>query len=199
MERDTFVVFLSDNGGPSIPGMSNGSCNAPFRGAKTTVLEGGIRVPMILKWPATLPAGKTMDAMVSSLDLLPTFVAAAGGSIQPSDRLTGVDLLPVISEKSDRPTRQSLMWTYTVGSAIRSGDWKLVRLPDRLPVLYHLAADPAEQRDLSPSQPERVGSMLKELGEWEVRSPNPVFREPADWRTRHLKFYDIDCPRVQPE
>jgi hypothetical protein len=76
---------------------------------------------------------------------------------------------------------------------------KLVRLPDRLPMLYHLAADPAEQNDLASSQPERVGSILKELGEWEVHSPNPVFREPAYWRTRHLKFYDIDCARIQPE
>ncbi len=76
---------------------------------------------------------------------------------------------------------------------------KLVHLPDRLPMLYHLAADPAEQNDLASSQPERVGSTLKELAEWEVHSPNPVFREPADWRTRHLKFYDIDCARIQPE
>lgn len=199
IERDTFVVFLSDNGGPSAPGMSNGSVNAPLRGGKTSVLEGGIRTPMIFKWPAALPSGKTMDAMVSSLDILPTIVAAAGGKMDKSEDLTGMDLLPDLTDKSGRLSPRSLMWTYTVGSAIRSGDWKLVRLPDRLPMLYHLAADPAERNDLALEQIDRTREMLQELGRWETRLPNPVFREPADWRIRHLKFYDSDYPLHQPE
>lgn len=89
------MVFLSDNGGPSAPGMSNGSVNAPFRG----------------------------------------------------------------------------------------GDWKLIRQPDRLPLLYHLSADPTEQNDLALREIDRTRSLMQALGRWEVRSPNPVFREPADWRT----------------
>jgi len=192
VERDTFVVFLSDNGGPSAPGISNGSCNAPFRGSKTTVLEGGIRVPMIFKWPATLPSGKTSEGMVSSLDIFPTFVVAAGGKIGESDKLTGVDLRPFLTDEPEHPPHESLMWTYTVGSAIRSGDWKLIRLPDRLPLLYQVSADPGEQHDLALGQLDRTRAMLDELGRWEVRSPNPVFREPADWRMRHLGFYDSD-------
>lgn len=199
IERETFVVFLSDNGGPSAPGITNGSVNAPFRGSKTTVLEGGIRVPMIFKWPASLPAGKTMDEMVSSLDILPTFVAAAGGSIDMADKPTGVDLLPFLTEKSKRLPHDSLMWTYTVGSAIRNGNWKLIRLPDRLPMLYDLSTDSSEQHDLSPEHLEQTRAMLKELGLWEVRMPNPVFREPADWRNRHLKFYDSPYQMLQPE
>lgn len=199
IERDTFVVFLSDNGGPSAPGMSNGSVNAPFRGSKTTVLEGGVRVPMIFKWPATLPCGIKNDEMISSLDILPTFLTAAGGAIGPAEELTGVDLLPFLSVRSNRLPHESLIWTYTVGSAIRSGDWKLIRLPDRLPMLYHLSADPGEQNDLALEQLDRTRWMLGELGRWEVRSPNPVFREPADWRVRHLKYYDCDYPRLQPE
>jgi arylsulfatase A-like enzyme len=199
LERDTFIVFLSDNGGPSAPGISNGSVNAPFRGSKTTVLEGGIRVPMILKWPATLPAGKTMDTMVSSLDIFPTFVGAAGGKIEESDRLTGADLLPLLTGKRQQPPHESLMWSYTVGSAIRTGDWKLIRLPDRLPMLYHLSADPGEQNDLALGQLDRTRSMLKGLGHWDVNSPNPVFREPGDWRIRHLRFYDSDYQMMQPE
>jgi arylsulfatase A-like enzyme len=199
IERETFVVFLSDNGGPSAPGMSNGSINAPFRGSKTTVLEGGIRVPMILKWPATLPAGTTMDEMVSSLDIFPSFIGAAGGSIKPSEQLTGVDLLPFLAKKQAIAPHESLMWNYTVGSAIRTGDWKLIRLPDRLPMLYHLSADMGEQHDLALEQLDRTRSMLGELGRWEVRSPNPVFREPGDWRIRHLKYYDSDYQMSQPE
>ena len=199
IERETFVVFLSDNGGQSAPGMSNGSVNAPFRGGKTTVLEGGIRVPMIFKWPAILPAAKTVDEMVSSLDIFPTFVAAAGGSINPSEKLAGVDLLPFLTGQRTIAPHESLMWNYTVGSAIRTGDWKLIRLPDRLPMLYHLSADMAEQHDLALDQVDRTRSMVKELGRWEVNSPNPVFREPFDWRIRHLRFYDSKYQMVQPE
>jgi len=199
IERDTFVVFLSDNGGPSAPGISNGSVNAPFRGSKTTVLEGGIRVPMIFKWPATLSSGMMTDIMVSSLDILPTFLTAAGGSIKASERITGVDLLPFLTGKREQPPHESLMWTYTFGSAIRTGDWKLIRLPDRLPMLYHVSADASERDDLSLEYSDRTRSMLKELGRWEVNSPNPVFHEPADWRIRHLRFYDSDYQMMQPE
>ncbi len=199
IERDTLVVFLSDNGGPSAPGLSNGSVNAPLRGSKTTVLEGGIRVPMMVRWPANLPSGKTLDMMVSSLDLLPTFIAAAGGSTDPSEGLSGSSLLPLLTGKSDQPLHGSLMWTYTVGSAIRSGDWKLIRLPDRLPMLYHLSTDLTEQRDLALEQMDRTRAMLRELGQWELRAANPVCREPSDWRVRHLKYYDSDYQTTQPE
>jgi arylsulfatase A-like enzyme len=88
---------------------------------------------------------------------------------------------------------------YTVGSAIRTGDWKLIRLPDRLPMLYHLSADTGERNDLALEHSDRTRSMLKELGQWEVNSPNPVFREPSDWRVRHLKYYDSDYQMTQPE
>jgi arylsulfatase A-like enzyme len=186
IERETFIVFLSDNGGPTT---DNRAVNAPLRGGKTTVLEGGIRVPMIFKWPATLPSGTTVDEMVSSLDIVPTFVGAAGGSIDKADKLAGVDLLPFLSGSRAVAPHESLMWNYTVGSAIRTGEWKLIRLPDRLPMLYHLSADIGEKDDLALREVERTRSMLQELGEWEVRLPNPVFREPADWRLRHLKFY----------
>ncbi len=199
IERDTFVVFLSDNGGPSAPGMSNGSINAPFRGSKTTVLEGGIRVPMIFTWPAGLPSGVTKHVMVSSLDILPTFLTAAGGAINPTDRLAGVDLLPFLLEKTQQTPHESLLWNYTVGSSIRRGDWKLIRLPDRLPTLYDLSADPGEKNDLALKQLDRTQTMLGELGRWELQAPNPVFREPFDWRIRHLKYYDSDYPMEQPE
>jgi arylsulfatase A-like enzyme len=198
LERDTFIVFLSDNGGPQA-GISNGSINAPFRGGKTTVFEGGIRVPMIFRWPARLPAGKTVDEMVSALDILPTFIASAGGTIKASDQLTGADLLPLLTGKSGDAPHASLMWTYTVGSAVRSGDWKLIRLPDRLPLLYNLADDPSEQNDLASQHPDRAKALLSELGLWEVRSPHPVFREPAAWRVRHLKFHDAQGTMHQPE
>jgi arylsulfatase A-like enzyme len=197
--RDTFVVFLSDNGGQSAPGMSNGSVNAPFRGGKTTVLEGGIRVPMVLRWPARLPTGKTVQAMVSSLDLVPTFLAAAGGVIDPKERLDGSNLLPFLTNEGNLLPHDSLKWCYTVGTALREGDWKLVSLPDRLPMLFNLAADPAEQSDLALEQIDRTRAMLKELGRWKTESPHPLFREPASWRVRHLRFYDSHYQITQPD
>ena len=199
IERDTIVIFLSDNGGPCAPGISNGSINVPFRGSKTTVLEGGIHVPMIFKWPAALPSGTTTHTTVSSLDILPTLVTAAGGSILASDHLAGVDLLATLTATHEQPIHESLMWTYTVGSAIRSGDWKLIRLPDRLPMLYHLSADPGEQHDLALDELVRTRTMLRDLGRWETSCPHPVFHEPADWRRRHLGFYDAAYPTQQPE
>lgn len=199
IERETFVVFLSDNGGPSAPGISNGSINVPFRGSKTTMLEGGIRVPMIFTWPQSIPTDKVVESTVSSLDILPTFLAAAGAPILPSEKLTGINLLPLLTGEREHLPRESLMWTYTVGSAIRTGNWKLIRLPDRLPLLYDLSADPGEKNDLALVHLDRTRSMLSELGRWDVHSPNPLFREPHDWRIRHLKFYDIDYPTVQPE
>lgn len=125
----------------------------------------------------------------------PTFVRAAAGAIHPSDRLTAVDLPPFLTGKSDRPPHASLMWNHTVGSAIRTGDWKLIRLP----MLFHLSADPAERNDTALIQLDRARSRLEDLGRWEVNAPNPVFREPAGWRVRHLKFYDSDYQPNQPE
>jgi arylsulfatase A-like enzyme len=199
LERHTLIVFLSDNGGPSAPQISNGSLNAPFRGSKTTLLEGGIRVPMILRWPDVLPAGASVDPVVSTLDLFPTIILSAGGLIHPADRIDGFDLLPLLTGKQDASRHKSLMWTYTVGSAMRRGDWKLICLPDRLPMLYDLTADPSEGRDMALDQLDRTRSMLRELGEWQTNIPNPVFREPADWRRRHLTFYDIDYALQQPK
>ena len=190
IQNDTMVVFLSDNGGQTAPGMGNGASNAPFRGGKTTLLEGGIRVPMVLRWSAAVPAGKTVDAMVSSLDLVPTFVAAAGGSIDAGERLDGVNLLPFLTGESQRTPHDALMWRYTVGTALRDGSWKLVSLPDRLPMLYDLSIDPAERNDVALDHLDRTRAMLEQLGRWEVHSPNPLFREPASWRVRHLRFYD---------
>lgn len=199
LEQDTFVIFLSDNGGMSTPILSNGAINAPFRGSKTTVLEGGIRVPMIFKWPAVLPAGKTVDESVSALDFVPTIVHAAGGAIGGADRLHGVDLLPFLTGDAGEIQRGApLKWLYTVGTAIRDGEWKLVQLPDRLPALYHLPSDPAELNDVSLEHPDRTRTLLRELGLWDIRAANPVFREPADWRQRHIRFYDVEYQLIQP-
>ncbi len=198
LEQNTVVVFMSDNGGPCAAPISNGSVNAPLRGQKTTLLEGGIRVPLVLRWPQKTTAGTRINTTVSALDLCPTFVQAAGGSFASKED-TGIDLMPLITGKEDRLPKRSLKWTYTVSWAIREGDWKLIQLPDRLPMLFNLAEDISEQENVALLNVNRTEAMLKKLGSWEVRLPHPVFREPADWRIRHLGFYDADYQLVQPE
>lgn len=198
LENKTFVVFISDNGGP-MNSISNGSVNAPLRGQKTTLLEGGIRVPFIMKWPSKLTAGKNVDDYVSSLDICPTFITAAGGTVTAKDNYTGVDIIPFLTGQSDKKPHETLEWRYTVSTAIREGDWKLIRLPDRLPMLYHLSEDISEQKDVALQNLERTKAMLKKLGTWEVHLPLPVFLEPADWRLRHLGFYDAKYQLIQPE
>jgi arylsulfatase A-like enzyme len=198
LEKNTMVVFLSDNGGPA-NSISNGSVNAPLRGQKTTVLDGGIRVPFVFKWPSGLAAGKKVDQMVLSLDICPTFIKVAGGAISEKDNYHGVDIIPFITGQTDKIPHETMEWKYTVGTAIREGDWKLIRLPDRLPMLYNLSDDIAEQKDVALQNPDRTREMLKKLGNWEVRLPHPVFHEPADWRIRHLGFYDAEYQLDQPK
>jgi arylsulfatase A-like enzyme len=198
LEHNTFVVFISDNGGPA-NAISNGSVNAPLRGQKTTLLEGGIRVPFIFKWPAQLTAGKKIDDLVLSLDICPTFVEAAGGTTSEKDNFRGINIIPFLTGQTDKIPHVSMEWSYTVSAAIREGDWKLISLPDRLPMLYHISDDISEQYDLSLQNLDRTKAMLKKLGEWDVHLPHPVFLEPADWRIRHLGFYDAEYQLVQPE
>ena len=195
LSKQTLVAFISDNGGPVD---SNGSLNAPLNGQKGILLEGGMRVPFALRWPGTLPAGTRYIHPVSALDFAPTFIHAAGGRISKEDRLDGIDLMPYLTEKVQTPPHEHLLWRFTISAAIRQGDWKLIRLPDRLPMLYHLADDISEQTDVALKNLDRTKAMLRELGDWDVRLPHPVFLEGALWKRRQLNLYDVEYPLTQP-
>jgi arylsulfatase A-like enzyme len=198
LEEQTCVVFLSDNGGPCAPAIRNGSCNAPLRGSKTTVLEGGIRVPLFMKYPRKIAKGLVKDSIVSSMDIAPTFLNMADQASSPQPMFHGINLLPMILNPTPQVHHATLYWNYTIGSAIRDGDWKLLQLPDRLPCLYNLSADISEQHNLAREQPEKVEQLLNKLGLWQMKSPNPLFREPAEWRLRHRGFYDAPYVLQQP-
>jgi arylsulfatase A-like enzyme len=196
LEGKTLVVFISDNGGPVD---QNASINAPLNGQKGILLEGGIRVPFIMTWPGILPAGVIYENPVISLDFAPTFIAAAGGQVSEDDNLDGVNLIPWLTgQRGDKP-HHSFNWRFTISAAVRDGDWKLIRLPDRLPVLYNLVDDISEQNDLAAEYPERTRRMLKELGEWDVGLPHPLFLEGAVWKKRQLDLYDNEYQLVQPD
>ena len=196
MSQRTLVVFISDNGGPVD---SNGSINAPLNGQKGILLEGGIRVPFVMTWPGVLKGGSVYDKPVWSLDLLPTFVAAAGGTVTQKQDLDGVDLRPFVTGQRHGVPHDTMQWRFTISAAIRSGDWKLVRLPDRLPMLYDLSKDVSEQQDVSLQNLGLAQSMLRDLGHWDVRLPHPVCLEGAVWKRRQLALYDRPYPLMQPE
>lgn len=192
---NTVIVFLSDNGGPCD---QNASLNAPLNGQKGILLEGGIRVPFAISYPSVLEPGTRYDLPVWSLDLTPTFVELAGGRIPAGDELDGVNILPYILGQKDGMPHEDMMWRFTISAGIREGDWKLLRLPDRLPLLFNMSEDIAEQNNLADKYPDRVKRMLKNLGDWDVSCPQVLFLEGNPWREIQLDLYDREYQLYQP-
>jgi arylsulfatase A-like enzyme len=157
---NTIVVFTSDNGGERF------SDTWPLRGAKTELLEGGIRVPQIVRWPRRIVAGGRSDQVMISMDWLPTLLAAAGGrppSRFPSD---GEDLLAVLTGASP-PRSRELFWRFKAGNqaAVRSGNLKYLRRGDR-EALYDLAADPRERANLAERRPDDLRRLREAHERW---------------------------------
>jgi arylsulfatase A-like enzyme len=169
----TLVIFTSDNGGLST---SEGwpTSNAPLRAGKGWMYEGGIRVPLIMRWPGRIQAGMIADTPATSPDFLPTILQATGVELRSDQAFDGVSLVPVF--RGDSLKERSLFWHYphygnqggAPSAAIRKGDWKLIQWQeDNQLELYHLAEDISERNDLSDKEPERVDRMLKELKLWQ--------------------------------
>jgi arylsulfatase A-like enzyme len=172
LERDTLVAFVNDNGG-----LLPHSRNTPLRGGKGSLLEGGIRVPFFLRWPAVLPAGVVNDFPVSTLDLFPTLLAAAGADA-PADGVDGVDLLPYLTGEADGVPHEALHWRSGNQRAIRRGRWKLVdyrevpmRDPEPRTALFDLAEDVGELRDERDRHPEVAHQLERDLAAWTASLP----------------------------
>ncbi len=155
---DTIVVFTSDNGGERF------SKTWPISGQKTELLEGGIRVPAIVRWPRRLGAGKVTEQVAISMDWLPTLLAAAGGAPDPAYPPDGQDLLPVLAGER-APAERTLFWRYKANAqrAVRSGNWKYLRINGN-EFLFDVAVDQRERANLAQRHPD-VFNKLK--GEWE--------------------------------
>ncbi len=184
IENNTLVVFFNDNGGAE---GSNSSDNGVLRGSKGFLWEGGIRVPFFVKWPACIPVGQVIDEPVIQLDLLPTCVAAAGGSLPPGQETDGVNLLPRVTGQVVGPPHPILFWRTrgsTVGqSAVRKGIWKLFRqdaVGGGLTSLYNLATDIGETTDLSAANPDKVEELLADLTAWECSIIEPLWGNPQN-------------------
>lgn len=171
LDRKTIVVFLSDNG-PE-PGQKKWASAKPFRGLKWSSLEGGTRVPCIVRWPGVIPAKQQNGEITSAIDLFPTLAHACGIDLQKtakvSQKIDGVNVWNTfINKKNAIHARTNLLyWNgWAKLEAIRVGEWKLYftkvkEIPDsgNGPILFHLKNDPAEEKNLADQHPERVNAM----------------------------------------
>jgi arylsulfatase A-like enzyme len=195
LEEKTLIILFNDNGGPTMATTSvNGSSNAPLRGSKRQTLEGGIRVPFIIRWKGQLPAGKVDNRPIIQLDVLPTALAAAGVDVKPEWKLDGVNLLPYLTGAVSAEPHAALYWRLGEHMAIRSGAWKLVksgegRLRDvdhnaprdlSTAALYNLKDDIGEQHDLAAKHPEKVRELTEAWQKWNRELAQPLWspREP---------------------
>lgn len=154
LDRNTLVLFVSDNGGP----VNQGANNHPLRGSKGSTLEGGIRVPALAWWPGKIPAASTTDAITTMMDVLPT-LAKLGGAPLPTDRiLDGVDQWPILTGNPAQPPRDSFLYHRGFElEAVRSGPWKL-HLAKR--ELFNLATDIGEATNVAAQHPDVVNRLL---------------------------------------
>ena len=172
--------------GPFTPATSN----APLRAGKGYLYEGGIRVPLVIRWPGRIPAGSICQATVSSIDFFPTLIELAGIQRRPSQILDGESLSPLLKQSGELK-RDALFWHYPhysnqggkPGSAIRQGDFKLIEFfEDGNLELYNLRDDLSETRDLASQLPDKVRALHRRLTDWrtsvdaQMMKANPNFK-----------------------
>lgn len=194
MAENTLVLFLSDNGGP----LGQGASNLALRAGKGTTFEGGIRVPALMHWPAGLKGGRSLNQVMTVLDVLPTLAAAAGlrpGNVKPLD---GRNMWPAITTGQISP-REDLFFAVgpdeTVHLGVRRGEWKLVREISKSErneknYLFNIADDPNESADLSAKRPDLLKELVAAIEKWQELHPqnpecssfpHPGWVAPKDW------------------
>jgi arylsulfatase A len=204
---NTVVVFFSDNGGLySAYGGYRGdrapvTTNAPLRDEKGTLYEGGIREPLIVRWPGVVEPASTCDEPVSSVDFYPTFLQIASAEGDPNHVLDGESILPLLKQ-TDQLERKAIYWHYPhyhhsrPAGAIRQGKWKLIEFyEDGRLELYNLKDDIGEKNNLAKHEPEKAAGMQQKLAKWrksvgaKMPTPNPN-HDPAradEWGRRPRK------------
>lgn len=162
MDENTVIVFTSDNGGERF------SHNWPFTGIKTELLEGGMRVPFIVKWPGLVAPGSESDTPVISMDILPTFLAAAGGAPDPGFPSDGVDIHPALTG-AQMPER-TLFWRFwnKDQKAARRGRYKYLSINGN-EFLFDIIADPRERGNLAKRMPDKFAELKRLFEEWNRR------------------------------
>jgi arylsulfatase B len=193
LEENTLVLFFSDNGGED----QLGADNRPLRDGKTSVFEGGIRVPAFIRWPGKLASGRVSQQVMTVLDVFPTLAEAAHVPVLSSKPLDGKNLWPDIVSGETR-SREDLFFAVQdrgLQHAVIHGRWKLVRIENRAcevsSFLFDLEADPNETTDLAAQHPELVRELAEQIQQWRklhpaggIRletAPHPGWIPPTDW------------------
>lgn len=175
LEKDTLVIFLSDNGGPT---RELTSSNLPLRGEKGQMYEGGIRIPFMMSWSGKLPTGKLYHQPVSSVDLHATALTIAGS--KPDPKSDGVNLLPYLQDKKQGSPHKTLYWRQGHRAALRSDNWKLVRhSPKNKPddwELYNLETDLSETNNLASTNPTELQELITQWQQYDNQMIDPVFK-----------------------
>jgi arylsulfatase A-like enzyme len=173
LRENTVVIFNGDNGG-----LLGDAAQTPHRGGKAQLHEGGIRVPLLIRWPGVITAGRVSDAPTLTVDFFPTLLELTGKPVAASAVIDGVSLAPHLRGGA-APARPAIFWHYPhyhasgdggPAGAVRAGDWKLVEYYEhtvaktgRAPELYHLRTDPGETKNLAASDSARVANLLSLL------------------------------------
>ena len=170
---NTIVMFMSDNGG------SGNGGNAPLKGSKSTMWEGGLRVPFIIRWPGKVPAGIVTDEFLTALEIVPTLLAATGAPAPKDVKLDGFDMLPILRGEKPSP-RQDMFWQRRSDKAARVGNWKWLDSA-KGKGLYDLSNDIGETKDLSKEKPEILQMMQARFAGWrremDATEPRGPFRD----------------------
>jgi arylsulfatase A len=185
IEENTLVIFTSDNGG-----MSKATDNSPLRANKGSNYEGGLRVPVIIKWPGVTKPGSVSEVLVSSMDYYPTILSATGLDLIPTQHMDGEDLTPVLKGRRQLD-RKAIFWHYPhynqhpssfPSGVVRKGDWKLIENYDTGELeLYNLATDIGETTNLAKKEKKKTRELLKDLNTWRAEvdadpmRPNPLY------------------------
>lgn len=201
IDKNTLIFFIGDNGAPLKLNMADdpvhldggywdGSKNTPLNGEKGMLAEGGIRVPYLVRWKGTIPPGQVIDDPVSSLDVAATATAAAG--IARPGNFDGIDLTPMLSKKQPFPER-ALTWRFWRQSAIRKGDWKLLKFADHATYLFDLSKDPGEKNNLMETHPEISAKLEAELATWNSSLCAPDPGSPQEYAFYH-RYFSLPMP-----
>jgi len=171
--QNTIWIFMSDNGG------SGNGGNAPLKGSKSTMWEGGLRVPFIFVWPGRAPAGKVTDEFLTALEIVPTLLAATGAPAPEGVVMDGFDMLPVLRGEMKSP-RGEMFWQRRGDKAARIGQWKWLESAKGRG-LYDLSTDLGESEDLSKEKPEVLEMMREKFAAWrkimDEAEPRGPFRD----------------------
>ncbi len=160
LSENTIVIFTSDNGGERF------SDTWPFTGKKTELLEGGLRIPSVISWPAKIPQGRTTDQVSISMDWMPTLLEAAGAQPDPAYPLDGMSLLPALVH-NQAPVPRKLFWRYKANAqrAARDGEYKFLKILDNT-FLFNVVDDPLERANLKERQSDIYHRIVHEWFEW---------------------------------